>query len=83
MKEPKLPIFLEKKNYFELIKYYKTINSFGLEKGQYYEEFEAFCPNVYFPNEISVYENGVFVESISVLDKNNFMLITDTECECG
>ena len=79
----KIQKILREKDYFEFIKYYKTLNSFGLEKGRYYEEAEVFYPIIYFPNEISVYENGVFIEAISVLDKNNFMLITDTECECG
>ena len=79
----KVQKILREKDYFEFIKYYKTLNSYGLEKGEYYEEFETFIPIVYFPNTIHVYENEILVDTINILDKNNFMLITDVECECG
>ena len=79
----KIASIFREKNYFEFIKYYKSLNMFGLEKGKYDEEFETFFPIIYFPNEISVYENGILVDTINILDRNNFNLITDNECECG
>lgn len=40
---------------------------------------------IYLPDSISVWDDDKmeFGEYISVLDKNNFMKITYTECECG
>lgn len=42
-----------------------------------------FSPIIYLPDTITVFGKDLIVGYISVLDKNNFDLITWNEYECG
>lgn len=85
-KEEQEEIFqaINDKDYFRFIELYKKYTILGIRYGQYYDEFSAWLPVVFLPDTISVWNNetGEY-EDISVLDKENFMKITYTECECG
>ena len=74
---------LSNKDYFSFIELYKKYSIQAIEYGNYIEEFEAWCPMIYLPDGISVWDDNTYIETISILDKNNFEKITFSECECG
>lgn len=74
---------LDNKNYFDFINLYKKYTIESIKLGKYYEEFQAWCPMVYLPDYISVWENNELIDHISILDKKNFDAITAHENECG
>lgn len=75
---------LKDKDYYAFIVLYKKYAIKAIEDGQYYEELKSWLPMVYLPDTISVYdENTKLIETVSVLKRDNFDKITETECECG
>jgi len=74
---------INQKDYFKFIELYKKYSILALQHGKYYEEFQSWIPMTYLPDGISVWEKNRYIETISVLDKENFEKITYTECECG
>ena len=79
---------IQNKDYNKFIELYKKYSILAIQHGRYYDEFESWIPTIYLPDTISVYSNKddideLLIEEVSVLDKNNFMKITYTECECG
>ena len=76
---------IQNKDYNKFIELYKKYSILAIKCGKYYAEFESWIPMTYLPDSISVWDDDKvdFIEYISVLDKNNFMKITYTECECG
>lgn len=74
---------IDKKDYNAFINLYKEYAIKGINQGDFYEELNCWCPMVYLPNSIAVYENGEWVKNVSVLDKSEFEKITYSECECG
>jgi hypothetical protein len=74
---------LDNNNYDAFIKMYKKYNSKGIIDGIFLEEFNRFCPIVYFPSYALVEENGCIIDEIDILIKNNFEKITLWDCECG
>ena len=75
---------LDNKDYFGFIELYKEYSIKAIQYGKYYEEFSTWCPMIFLPDTISVYDsNTETFEYISVLEKENFEKITYSECECG
>ena len=74
---------IDKKDYNAFINLYKEYTIKGINQGGFYEEFNCWCPIVYLPNSIAVYENGEWVKDVSALDKSEFEKIVYSECECG
>ena len=75
---------LDNKDYFRFIELYKEYSIKAIQYGKYYEEFSTWCPMIFLPDTISVYDsNTETFEYISVLEKENFEKITYSECECG
>ena len=80
----KISQVIQNKDYFSFIELYKEYSIKAIQYGKYYEELAAWCPMVFLPNMISVYDyNTDTFEYISVLEKENFEKITYSECECG
>lgn len=76
---------IKDKDYFRFIELYKKYNILAIRQGTYSDEFESWSPMTYLPDGISVWdtEKEECLETIYILDKENFMKITHTECECG
>lgn len=76
---------LKDKDYFRFIELYKKYTILAIKYGQYLEEFKSWIPMTYLPDQISVWDEDAeeFIEFISILDRENFMKITYSECECG
>ena len=79
----KIESALFNKDYFSFIELYKKYSIQAIKYGNYIEELEVWCPMVYLPDGISVWDDDTYIETISILDKNNFEKITFSECECG
>jgi hypothetical protein len=75
---------IKNKDFDTFINYYKAYNSLGLAQGRIIEEFNSFCPIVFFPSEAQVEDdNGNILATIDILNKDNFMKIDESESECG
>lgn len=74
---------IKDKDFETFIFFYKKYNSMGIQYGQIYKEFDAFCPIVYFPNTAYVWENNEIKEEINILERENFNKITFSEYEHG
>ncbi len=80
----KISQVIQNKDYFGFIELYREYSIKAIQYGKYYEEFSTWCPMIFLPDTISVYDSntGTF-EYISILEKENFEKITYSECECG
>lgn len=74
---------LQEKDYFAFIDVYKEYSIKAIEYGQYDEELHTWIPVIFLPENIIVWDNEEIVDSLNVLDKENFEKITYAECECG
>ena len=81
----KIRTALDNKDYFTFIELYKKYSIKAIQCGEYWEEFECWCPMTFLPSQISVIENEDYenITYVSILDKENFNKITYHECECG
>ena len=71
-------------NYFDFLEYYKKYNAKGLQEAKYNEEFECLCPIVYLPKYAIEWDPALKIyKNINILERENFMKITFSECECG
>lgn len=74
---------IKNKDYYAFIVLYKKYAIKAIEDGKYYEELKSWLPMVYLPDTISVYDdNKKLIENISVLKRENFDKIAETECKC-
>ena len=75
---------IQNKDYFGFIELYKEYSIKAIQCGKYYEEFATWCPMIFLPDTISVYDdNADTFEYVSALEKENFEKITYSESECG
>lgn len=79
----KIEKILQEKDYFAFIDVYKEYSIKAIEYGQYDEELHTWIPAIFLPENIIVWDNEEIVDSLNVLDKENFEKITYAECECG
>lgn len=74
---------IDEHDFETFIKYYKHYNSEGIKHGYIdNDEFNAFFPIVYLPNEASFIVDNEW-HWINILHKDNFNRITFSESECG
>lgn len=74
---------LNEKDYFKFIDLYKKYSIEAIKYGQYIEEFQSWCPMIFLPDQISIWNGDNHEGYLSILDKENFEKITHHECECG
>ena len=76
---------LNDKDYFGFIELYKKYAIQAIQYGEYYDEFESWCPMTFLPTDIAVWDTELkdFTSWVSILEKENFEKITHHECECG
>lgn len=82
--QKKISAVIQNKDYFRFIELYKEYSIKAIQCGKYYEEFGTWCPMIFLPDIITVYDSDKETfEYVSILEKENFEKITYSECECG
>lgn len=76
---------LNNHDYEKFIELYKEYGKQALDYGHYSEEFETWYPMTFLPDYISIYDDKdeERIDEAYILDKEAFMKIEYSECECG
>ena len=76
---------LDNHDYESFIDLYKNYGKLALDCGHYSEEFETWYPMTFLLSYIYIYDDKdeEIIEETYVLNKEAFMKIEPSECECG